>query len=56
MAVLTKDARKDIVESSDEIMCVIRALGGNGRKYMRERTRGIKAVVSEIYSHQGPWR
>jgi hypothetical protein len=50
MAVLTKDARKEITEANNDIMGVIRALGGNGRRYMRERTRGIKAVVSEIYS------
>ena len=34
-------------------MCIrdsIRALGSNGRKYVRERARGIKAAVSEIYS------
>ena len=50
MAILTKDTRKEIVEANDEIMGVIRELGGNGRKCMRERTRGINAVVSEIYS------
>ena len=50
MTVLTKDARKEIMKANDDIMGVIRALEGNGRKYMCERRRGIKAVVSEIYS------
>ena len=50
MAVLSKDAQKEIVKANSEIMCVIRALGGSRRRCMRERIKGIKAVVSEIYS------
>ena len=50
MAVLTKDARQEIADANVEIMDVIRALGGSGHKCVRERARGIRAAVSEIYS------
>ena len=33
-----------------EILNVVKALGGNSGKYRRERSRAIRAVVSEIYS------
>ena len=48
MPVFTRDARKEIAAANDEIMGVIRALGGIGHSYMRKRAKGLKAVVSEI--------
>ena len=49
-AVLTRDAWQQVKECEVEIMSVIKALGGNGVKYQRERRRAVKAVVSEVYS------
>ena len=48
--VMTRDAVVQIRERNDEILNVVRALGGNTGKYQRERRAAIKAVVSEIYS------
>ena len=50
MKVLTRDEREEVRRANSEIMSVVRALGGNDRKFRRERSRAIKAVVSEIYS------
>ena len=50
MSVLTRDARKEINELNAEILEVVQALGGSSGQYKRERQKGIKAVVSEIYS------
>ena len=50
MSVLTRDARKEIKELNAEILEVVQALGGSSGQYKRERQKGIRAVVSEIYS------
>ena len=50
MSVLTRDAKKQIKETNNEILSVIRALGGDGNRYKRERQKSIKAVISEVYS------
>ena len=47
---MTREAVAQVKEHNDEILNVIRALGGNTGKYQRERRSAIKAVVSEIYS------
>ena len=39
-----------MIESNDDIMAVIKSLGGHGGKYRRERMKGLKAIVSEVYS------
>ena len=36
--------------ANKQIMSVVRALGGSSQKYRGERSRAIKAVVSEVYS------
>ena len=50
MKVLTRDEREEVRRANSEIMSVVRSLGGNDRRFRRERSRAIKAVVSEIYS------
>ena len=50
MDVLTRDDRDAVREANDEIMNVVRALGGSDRKFKRHRDRALQAVVSEIYS------
>ena len=50
MSVLTRDARKEIIETRAEILSVVQALGGSSTQYKCERQTGIRAVVSEIYS------
>ena len=37
-------------EDNDEILAVIKSLGGDHGKYRRERRRALRAVVSEVYS------
>ena len=34
----------------DEIICIVNQLGGNSRKYRRERGRQVRHLVSEVYS------
>ena len=48
--VLTREEKDAVREANDEIMCVVRALGGNDRKVRGDRSKALKAVVSEIYS------
>ena len=50
MNVLTRQEKDEVRESNAEIMSVVRALGGNDRKFRRDRSRALKAAVSEIYS------
>ena len=50
MDVLTRDGRDAMREANDEIMNVVRALGGSDRKFRRHRDKALKAVASEIYS------
>ena len=47
---MTWDAVAQVKEQDQEIMSVIKALGGNTGRYKRETKAGIRAVVSEIYS------
>ena len=49
-AVLQRDEKMAIQEADDEILAVIKSLGGSGSRYRRERQKALRAVVSEIYS------
>ena len=48
--VLIREEKDAVREANDEIMSVVRAHGGNDRKFRRDRSKALKAVVSEIYS------
>ena len=50
MAVMLREERREIKEANEEILSVVKSLGGDGSKYRRDRQRALKAVVSEIYS------
>ena len=50
MAVMTRDFGEEIKKHNDEIIAVVRALGGSVGKYRRERQKGIRAIVAEVYS------
>ena len=50
LKVWTKDIKEDMKRQNAEILSLVKSLGGSTAKYRRERSRGIKAVVSEIYS------
>ena len=50
MKVLGRDEREEVKSADADILNVVRALGGNDRKFRRERSKAIRAVVSEIYS------
>ena len=47
---LTKDMRDLVRAHNDDILSLIKSLGGDSKRYQRERRRGLQAVVSEIYS------
>ena len=50
MAVMTRDVKEDIKNHDSEIIAVVRAMGGSVGKYRRERQKGIRAIVAEVYS------
>ena len=50
MAVPRRDEKLEIEETSRRIMAVLSSLGANAARYRRERTKLIRAVVSEIFS------
>ena len=37
-------------ERYGDMVCLISAMGGNGRNYSREATPRLRAVVAEVYS------
>ena len=47
---LRRGEREEIAEANREILNIVKSLGGNGCKYRRERSKGLRAVISEIYS------
>ena len=53
MAVMMRDEKREIKEANDEMLSIIKSLGGDGAKYRRDRQRALRAVVSEIYSPRG---
>ena len=50
MAVMTRDVREEVRQHNDEIIAVVRALGGSPKAYRRERSRAIRSMVAEVYS------
>ena len=50
MAVLRREDKLELEEANREILAFVRSLGGDSKKYSRERHRAAKAVVSEMYS------
>ena len=45
---------QDVVKKHDaNILNLVRSLGGDGRKYVRERSRSVRHLVAEMYSR--PW-
>ena len=50
MAVMTKDIREEIENHDSEIIDVVKTMGGSVGKYRRERQKGIRAIVAEVYS------
>ena len=50
MRAMSQSEKDELVEDNREILAVIASLGGSKGKYRRERMRGLKAIVSEIYS------
>ena len=51
MAVMTRDAKDEIKKHDDDIIAVVRALGGSVGKYRRERQKGIRAIVQRYFLH-----
>ena len=41
---------EEVNQLDQEILSIVNNLGGNSAKYRRERSRAVRAVVSEIYS------
>ena len=48
MKTMGRDAKREITTVNREILSVIRSLGGDHQRYKRERSRAVKAIVSEI--------
>ena len=46
----TKDMKEQLKKTNEEILSLIDSLGGNKHQYRKERARGLKHIVSEIYS------
>ena len=49
MALVMRDEKRQILEANQEVLSIIRSLGGDSSKYRRERQRALKAVVPEFY-------
>ena len=47
---MTRDAKYEIEEDEKDILALVRAMGGDQRRYKRERRSGLRAVISEVYS------
>ena len=47
---MLRDEKREVVEANHEIMAIVKSLGGSQGRYRRERSRALKAIVSEIYS------
>ena len=47
---MSRDAKQEMSTVNRAILSAIRALGGDQQRYKRERSRAVKAIVSEIYS------
>ena len=50
MQTMTRDAREEVRRANHDILSVVRAMGGDSRKYKRDRAKAVRAVVSEVYS------
>ena len=50
MKAISRDAKQEMSTVNREILSVIRVVGGDQQKYKRERSRAVKAIVSEIYA------
>ena len=49
----SEEIRKITQTDSEEIMKIVRDLGGSQKAYRKERTKAMKGIVSEIYSPRG---
>ena len=50
MATLRRDEKLEIEETNRDIMALLKSLGADTAKYRRQRSKSIRALVSEIYS------
>ena len=50
LCAVDRDLARDVARDSREILKLVQALGGSSSGYRRERARGVKAKVSEVYS------
>ena len=50
IGLMHREDRAAIEDANREILSVIKSLGGDRGRYKRERSKALKAIVSEIYS------
>ena len=50
MKIMNQAEAEETRELYREILSIVKSLGGNSSKYRRERSRPVRAVLSEIYS------
>ena len=47
--VVTRDIQEEVKQHENDIIGIVRALGGCANQYGRERKAAVRAIVSEIY-------
>ena len=50
LSVLQREERAQVAKANEDILAIVKSLGGDRGRYKRERARALRAVVSEIYS------
>ena len=50
MKMMNQAEAEEVKEFDQEKLSIVKSLGGNSAKYRRERSRAVRAVVSEIDS------
>ena len=50
LALQAREHRQTAEGNDGDMMCLISAMGGNGRNYRREATQRLRAVVAKVYS------
>ena len=50
MKMMNQAGAEETKQLDQEILSIVKSLGGNSAKHRRERSRAIRAVDSEIYS------
>ena len=50
VGLLAQEEKEEVKKDNDEILSIIKELGGNARGYARERRTAVNRIISEVYS------